>query len=73
MALFSIVILIVSIALILFALLAIVLFKRKRRLGGSIFAVLALFFVLVDMKAMQFRKMTLTRTKCLRPPWPARR
>ncbi|HEY2802196.1 MAG TPA: efflux RND transporter periplasmic adaptor subunit [Chthoniobacterales bacterium] len=57
MATFPIIILVLSVALILFTLLAIVLFKRKRRLGGSIFTVLALLLVLLDLKALQFRKM----------------
>ncbi len=57
MAFFSIAILITSVALVLFGLLSIVFFRRKRRLGGAIFAVLALFLSLVDLKALQFHKM----------------
>lgn len=57
MAFFSIVILVASVALVLFGLLSILFFRRKRKLGGAIFAVLALLLLLVDLKGLQFRKM----------------
>ena len=47
-----------SIAAVLFALLAFrLLFRSRRLLLGSVFAVIALFFVLADIKALQFYKM----------------
>jgi membrane fusion protein, multidrug efflux system len=50
---------IASVAAILFALLALLLFLGLRwHALGAVFAVLSLFFVLVDIKAFQIRKMT---------------
>jgi membrane fusion protein, multidrug efflux system len=58
-------ILIATIAAILFALLAIVFFRSKRAIPGSLFAVFALLFVFADIKASQFNKMS-----SMKPPMP---
>ena len=50
-------ILVASIGAILLALLAFRFFRRKRPLAGAIFALIALFLVLADIKALQFNKM----------------
>src|SRR5204863_6304292 len=42
----------------LFAIVAIISFAWKARTTGAVFGVLALFFVLADVKAFQFRKMS---------------
>jgi len=42
---------------LLFAIAAIVFFKLKAPTAGAVFAILALFFTLADVKAFQFRKM----------------
>jgi membrane fusion protein (multidrug efflux system) len=55
-----------SIAAVLLALLAFrLLFRSRRLLFGAVFAVIALFFVLADIKALQFYKMMSTP-----PPMP---
>jgi len=54
-----IVILIASIALVAFALLAfLLLFKTRRFVLGTVFALLSLFLLLADVKLLQFKKMT---------------
>ena len=53
----TIAVLIITIAAVLFILGAIVFFILRARAAGAVFGVLALFFVLADMKAFQFRKM----------------
>jgi membrane fusion protein (multidrug efflux system) len=54
-----ILILIASSAIIIFGLLALLLFRRSRRLVlGTVFALLCIFFVLADIKLLQFHKMT---------------
>jgi len=58
-------ILIASIAAIVLALLALRFFRRKRPLPGAVFAVISLFFVLADIKALQFNKMMSSK-----PPMP---
>src|SRR4051794_15409643 len=50
-------IIVASIGAILFGLISIRRFRSRRTTAGAVFAVLALFFVLVDVKAFQFRKM----------------
>lgn len=54
-------IIILSIAAALFALLALLVFRLKRPILGSSFAVLCLFFTLADVKAIQIHKMTSTK------------
>ena len=54
---FNIIILVLGAVLILFLVLAFVLFRKKRRVGGSIFAILALLVVLGGIKALQIGKM----------------
>ncbi|MEY2492002.1 MAG: rane fusion protein multidrug efflux system [Verrucomicrobiota bacterium] len=54
----AIAVLIITIAAALFILGAIVFFKLRARAAGAVFGMLALFFVLADMKAFQFRKMS---------------
>src|SRR5882762_9023517 len=54
----TIAVLIISIAAALFILGTIVFFKLRARAAGAVFGMLALFFVLADMKAFQFRKMS---------------
>src|SRR6266446_5593280 len=53
----TIAILIITIAVALFILGAIVFFKLRAPAAGAVFGMLALFLVLADMKAFQFRKM----------------
>ena len=53
----TIAVLIITIFVLLFAIAAIVFFKLKAPTAGAVFAVLALFFTLADVKAFQFRKM----------------
>ena len=53
----TIAVLIITILVLLFAIAAIVLFKLKAPTAGAVFAILALFFTLADVKAFQFRKM----------------
>jgi membrane fusion protein (multidrug efflux system) len=53
----TIAVLIITIAAVLFILGAIVFFILRARAAGAVFGMLALFFVLADMKAFQFRKM----------------
>jgi membrane fusion protein, multidrug efflux system len=50
--------LIISAMAALFAIIAIISFAWKARTTGAVFGVLALFFVLADVKAFQFRKMS---------------
>ena len=50
--------LIISAVAVLFAIVAIISFAWKARTTGAVFGVLALFFVLADVKAFQFRKMS---------------
>src|SRR5881394_2757111 len=50
--------LIISAVAALFAIIAIISFAWKARTTGAVFGVLALFFVLADVKAFQFRKMS---------------
>jgi membrane fusion protein, multidrug efflux system len=50
-------VLIITILVLLFAVAAIVFFRRKAPTAGAVFAILALFFTLADVKAFQFRKM----------------
>src|SRR6266404_7692154 len=52
----TIAVLIITIAAVLFILGAIVFFILRARAAGAVFGMLALFFVLADMKAFQFRK-----------------
>jgi membrane fusion protein (multidrug efflux system) len=52
----------ITIAAVLFALLALFFFWLKRALPGAAFAVLCLFFALADLKALQIYKMTSTKT-----------
>jgi membrane fusion protein (multidrug efflux system) len=59
------VILAITIAAALFALLALLFFSLKRAVPGATFAVLCLFFALADVKALQIYKMTSTK-----PPMP---
>ncbi|MGI8482360.1 MAG: efflux RND transporter periplasmic adaptor subunit [Chthoniobacterales bacterium] len=58
-------ILIATVAAILFALLAVLFFRSKRAIPGSLFAVFALLFVFADIKASQFNKMA-----SMKPPVP---
>jgi multidrug efflux pump subunit AcrA (membrane-fusion protein) len=53
----TIAVLIITILTLLFAIAAIVFFSRKAPTAGAVFAILALFFTLADVKAFQFRKM----------------
>ena len=53
----TIAVLIITILVLLFAIAAIVFFKLKAPTAGAVFAILALFFTLADVKAFQFRKM----------------
>ena len=53
----TIAVLIITIFVLLFAIAAIVFFKLKAPTAGAVFAILALFFTLADLKAFQFRKM----------------
>ena len=53
----TIAVLIITIFALLFALAAMVFFKLRAPTAGAIFAILALFFTLADVKAFQFRKM----------------
>ena len=53
----TVAILIITIVALLFASAAIVFFSLKAPTGGAIFATLALFLALADVKAFQFRKM----------------
>jgi membrane fusion protein (multidrug efflux system) len=53
----TIAVLIITIFVLLFAIAAIVFFKLKAPTAGAVFAILALFFTLADVKAFQFRKM----------------
>ena len=53
----TIAVLIITIVALLFAVAAIVFFKLKAPKAGAVFAILALFFTLADVKAFQFRKM----------------
>ena len=53
----TIAVLIITIFVLLFAIAAIVFFKLKAPMAGAVFAILALFFTLADVKAFQFRKM----------------
>src|SRR5256884_3846711 len=53
----TIAILIITIVALLFATAAIVFFRLKAPTAGAIFATLALFLTLADVKAFQFRKM----------------
>src|ERR1039457_5755577 len=54
----NLLILIASVAAILFGLLAFFLLRRSKRLVlGTVFAVVSLFFVLTDIKLFQFHKM----------------
>src|SRR5437762_1744326 len=50
-------VLIITICVLLFAIAAIVFFRLKAPTAGAVFAILALFFTLADVKAFQFRKM----------------
>jgi membrane fusion protein, multidrug efflux system len=50
-------VLVITILALLFAVAAIVFFRRKAPTKGAIFATLALFLALADVKAFQFRKM----------------
>jgi membrane fusion protein (multidrug efflux system) len=52
----------ITIAAVLFALLALFFFWLRRALPGAAFAVLCLFFALADVKALQIYKMTSTKT-----------
>src|SRR5437868_10947733 len=54
----TIAIFIITIAAALFVLGAIAFFKLRARAAGAVFGMLALFFVLADVKAFQFRKMS---------------
>jgi membrane fusion protein (multidrug efflux system) len=56
----TIVILIISLLVVLFTIGAVVFFSLKAPTGGAILGVLALSFVLADLKAFQIRKMTST-------------
>jgi membrane fusion protein (multidrug efflux system) len=57
-----ILIIVASIALVLFALLALLLFFKTRRFVlGAVFALLSLFLLLADVKMLQFRKMGAAR------------
>lgn len=51
----------ITIAAVVFALLALLFFRLKRPLPGAVFAVLCLFFVLADVKTVQIRKMMSTK------------
>ena len=53
----TIAVLIITIFVLLFAIAAIVFFKLRAPTAGAVFAILALFFTLADVKAFQFRKM----------------
>ena len=53
----TIAVLIITILTLLFAIAAIVFFSLKAPTAGAVFAILALFFTLADVKAFQFRKM----------------
>jgi membrane fusion protein, multidrug efflux system len=53
----TIAVLIITIVALLFALAAVVFFRLKAPTAGAIFATLALFLALADVKALQFRKM----------------
>src|SRR5437870_4550542 len=53
----TIAVLIITIFALLFALAAMVFFKLRAPTAGAVFAILALFFTLADVKAFQFRKM----------------
>ena len=53
----TIAVLIITIFVLLFAIAAIVFFSLKAPTAGAVFAILALFFTLADVKVFQFRKM----------------
>ena len=53
----TIAILIITIVALSFAIVAMVFFSLKAPTGGAIFATLALFLALAEVKAFQFRKM----------------
>lgn len=60
----TLLVLIASIAAILFGLIAFVLFRRsKRGVMATVFAVLSLIFLLADIKLLQFRKLASTPMK----------
>jgi membrane fusion protein, multidrug efflux system len=60
----TLLILVASIAAILFALIAFLVFRRSRRvLMGTVFAVFSLIFVLADIKLLQVHKMSSTPMK----------
>jgi membrane fusion protein, multidrug efflux system len=54
----TIAIVIITIVALLFVLGAIVFFRARSPVGGAVFAILALFLVLADVKVSQIRKMT---------------
>ena len=56
----TIVILIITLLVVLFTIGAIVFFSLKAPTAGAVLGVLALFFFLADLKAIQIRKMTST-------------
>jgi membrane fusion protein (multidrug efflux system) len=65
----AVIVLVVTIATILFALGAFVVFRRTRRFVlGTVFAVLALFLVIADVKLLQFKAMMAAGAKMVPPP-----
>jgi membrane fusion protein, multidrug efflux system len=76
----TIAVLIITIVALLFALAAVVFFRLKAPTAGAIFATLALFLALADVKALQFRKMgaspmmmpptTVTSASAKEEDWP---
>ena len=64
-----VIVMVLSLAAILFALAALLVFRRSRRFVlGTVLAVLALFFLIADIKALQFKSMLAAGAKMLPPP-----
>src|SRR4051794_215316 len=65
----ALIVLIVTIATIVFGLASFVIFRRTRRFVlGTVFAVLALFLLIADIKALQFKTMMAAGAKMVPPP-----
>ena len=65
----AVIVLIITIAAIVFALAAFLVFRRTRRfILGTVFAVLALFLLIADIKALQFKTMMAAGAKMVPPP-----
>jgi membrane fusion protein, multidrug efflux system len=65
----ALIVLIVTIAILVFSFLSYLIFSRTRRfILGTVFAVLALFLVIADIKALQFKTMIAAGAKMVPPP-----